>query len=57
MPPGLRMPLQTGVVIPSGVVVTAQPRQRTLLVNEPVRQKTDQMSPFLSGRELKAYSW
>ena len=41
----------------AGFTRTHQPRNGTLLLNEPVRQSTTQMSPFLSKREPNEYSW
>ena len=54
---GLRMPLQVGTIVPSGLMRSAQPRKGTWLLNEPVRQSATQRSPALSKCEPKAYSW
>src|SRR5262249_4999345 len=56
-PPGERTPLVVGTILPSGVTLTAQPRNLLLLLNEPVRHSVTQMLPSLSKRDPKAYSW
>ena len=57
MPPGERMPEVVGIVRPSGVTRTAQPRKGTSLEKLPVRHSTTQMFPSASNFEPKAYSW
>ena len=56
MPPGERMPLHVGIILPSGVIRRHQPRNLLSLVNEPVRQSATQRLPSLSNFEPKAYS-
>ena len=57
MPPGERRPAQTGVDLPSGEILNAQPRYGLSLLKEPVRHSATHRSPFLSNFEPKAYSW
>ena len=51
------MPEQVGIMVPSGVMRMHQPRQGERAAPDPVRQRTVQMLPSLSGVEPKAYSW
>jgi len=57
IPPGERMPLVVGIIFPSGVIRTHQPRKGTSLVKDPVRQRTTQRLPSRSNLEQNAYSW
>ncbi len=57
MPPGERTPEQVGIVRPSGVIFTHQPRYLFLLLKEPVKQSVTQILPSLSNLDPKAYSW
>ena len=53
----VRRPLQVGMVVPSARTRRHHPRKVASLVNDPVRQRAIQMSPFGSNREPIAYSW
>jgi hypothetical protein len=57
IPPGDRRPLHVGIIFPSGVTRTHQPRYGTSLVKLPVRQNTTHRFPSLSNFDMKAYSW
>lgn len=50
------MPEQVGTMLPSGLMRSAQPRKRTSLLKEPVRQSVTHRSPALSKFEPMAYS-
>ena len=57
MPPGERMPLHVGTIVPSGLTRSAQPRKGDLAGERAGEAEHDPEVAALSKREPKAYSW